>query len=156
MTAHLEIGEAPRIVVVEDDISLANLIGEYLTQHDFRVSLFHRGEGAADFILGCAPDLLILDIMLPGVDGLQICREIRRSFKNPILLLTARTEEVDEIRGLDHGAHDYLRKPVRPRVLLARIKALLRRQSPPKKTTLLCVGQLVANTATRTVMQGSS
>jgi len=123
--------EQARILIVEDDAKLALLVQEYLQSNGFEVIIEPRGDRAPDRILTERPDLVILDLMLPGLDGLQVCREVRPRFPNPILMLTARGEEVDEVVGLELGADDYLAKPVRPRLLLARINALLRRLPQP-------------------------
>lgn len=115
------------IVLVEDDEELANWAQEYLEQQEFRVSVAHRGDTAVDMIRDLNPDLVLLDLMLPGKDGNQVCREVRQFYRQPILVLTANNEELDEVLSLELGADDFMPKPVRPRVLLARIKALLRR-----------------------------
>lgn len=117
----------PRLLLVEDDARLASLVSEYLRSHGHDVSIEHRGDRAAERILAERPDLVILDVMLPGEDGLQVCRRVRPRFPGPILVLTARTEEIDQVLGLELGADDYVAKPVSPRVLLARVGALLRR-----------------------------
>lgn len=116
-----------RIVLVEDDVALSQLTQQYLTREGFDVQTVADGLQASDRIQAWAPDLVILDIMLPGQDGLEVCRQIQRFYQGPILFLTARSESLDEILGLELGADDYLTKPVEPRVLLARIKAHLRR-----------------------------
>jgi DNA-binding response OmpR family regulator len=115
------------ILLIEDDASLAEWIRDYLTSHDYRVSLVNRGDIAVASIQQLHPDLVILDVMLPSKNGFDICREARVFYHQPILMLTACGEEADEVLGLELGANDYLSKPVKPRVLLARIKALLRR-----------------------------
>jgi DNA-binding response OmpR family regulator len=119
--------QPPSILIVEDDRSLAGLIADYLVEHGFRVLVESRGDRAASRILDERPSLVVLDIMLPGEDGLSVCRKVRNHYPGPILMLTARGNEPDEVIGLDIGADDYLTKPVRPRVLLARLRALLRR-----------------------------
>jgi len=116
-----------RILLVEDDHRLASLIGDYLGRQGFEVAVEARGDTAAERIRAERPDLLILDLMLPGRDGLEVCREIRPDHDGPILILTAREDDVDEVAGLEVGADDYVKKPVEPRVLLARVRALLRR-----------------------------
>lgn len=118
---------APHILIVEDDIHLSELIAAYLTKHGYQVSRHTRGDTAGDVILQTRPDLVILDVMLPGKEGFDVCREVRLAYKGRILIMTARDEDVDEILGLELGADDYLAKPVEPRRLLARIRALLRR-----------------------------
>ncbi len=116
-----------RILLVEDDERLAELTSEYLTRNDFSVTVEGRGDAAEARILAEQPDLVILDVMLPGKDGFEVCRAIRHAYRGVILMLTARDEDFDQILGLEMGADDYIAKPVQPRVLLARIKALLRR-----------------------------
>jgi two-component system OmpR family response regulator len=116
-----------RILLVEDDERLAGLTAEYLSRNDFTVAIEGRGDTAEHRIISEQPDLVILDIMLPGKDGFEVCRAVRPSYRGVILMLTARDEDFDQILGLEMGADDYIAKPVQPRVLLARIKALLRR-----------------------------
>ncbi|MBC3423732.1 response regulator transcription factor [Pseudomonas wayambapalatensis] len=121
-----------RILIVEDDQRLADLTAEYLQANGFEVAVEGDGGRAVRRIIDSQPDLVILDLMLPGEDGLSICRRVRGQFPNPILMLTARSDELDQIQGLDLGADDYICKPVRPRLLLARINALLRRSEAPQ------------------------
>lgn len=123
-----------RVLVVEDDARLAALIRDYLQKQGFEVLIEGRGDLAPDRILAERPDLLILDLMLPGRDGLSVCQQIRADYTGPILILTAREDDMDQVAGLEMGADDYVKKPVQPRVLLARIRALLRRFEPPALT----------------------
>ena len=116
-----------RILLIEDDERLANLTAEYLRKNDFEVAIEIRGDTAEARILKEDPELVILDVMLPGKDGFEVCRSVRAQYKGVILMLTARDEDLDQILGLELGADDYIAKPVQPRLLLARIKALLRR-----------------------------
>lgn len=116
-----------RILQVEDDLKLAALVREFLEGAGFQVDIEPRGDMAAQRIVVENPDMVVLDLMLPGMDGLSVCRQVRPRYRNPILMLTALGDEVDEVVGLEVGADDYLVKPVRPRVLLARIHSLLRR-----------------------------
>ncbi|MBK7675903.1 winged helix-turn-helix domain-containing protein [Accumulibacter sp.] len=116
-----------RILLVEDDERLAKLTAEYLRKNDFEVLIEQRGNTAEARILAERPDLVILDVMLPGKDGFEVCRGVRSQYGGVILMLTARDEDFDQILGLELGADDYIAKPVQPRLLLARIKALLRR-----------------------------
>ncbi|MBF1800950.1 response regulator [Alloalcanivorax profundimaris] len=117
----------PTIMIVEDDERLADLTCEYLRSNGLEVTVVSDGEEAIRRIRSEQPDLVVLDLMLPGADGLTVCREVRGAYKNPILMLTARTDDMDQVLGLEMGADDYVAKPVKPRVLLARIRALLRR-----------------------------
>lgn len=134
----------PRILVVEDDPKLAAMIADYLREQGFRADVEGRGDRAIPRILAEQPGLVVLDLMLPGADGLAVCREVRAGYSGPILMLTARGEENDEVLGLELGADDYLAKPVRPRLLLARIRALLRRPrpAPEGKNEHLVIGDL--------------
>ena len=118
----------PKIMIVEDDERLASLSKEYLESNGMVVDVVSDGAQAIPLISEQNPDLVVLDLMLPGADGLEVCRSVRSEYQNPILMLTARTDDVDQVLGLEMGADDYVAKPVKPRVLLARIRALLRRQ----------------------------
>ncbi|QBF28060.1 response regulator transcription factor [Pseudomonas tructae] len=119
--------QSSRVLIVEDDQRLADLTREYLQANGFAVDVEGNGALAAARIIAEQPDLVILDLMLPGEDGLSICRKVRQQYPGPILMLTARSDDLDQVQGLDLGADDYVCKPVRPRLLLARINALLRR-----------------------------
>ncbi|WP_278958313.1 response regulator [Aquipseudomonas alcaligenes] len=145
--------EAWQILIVEDDQRLAELTQEYLQSNGLQVAIESDGARAAARILKEQPDLVVLDLMLPGEDGLSICRKVRGQFAGPILMLTARTDDMDEVLGLEMGADDYVCKPVRPRVLLARIRALLRRseggEAPTENPRRLEFGQLVIDSAMR-------
>jgi DNA-binding response OmpR family regulator len=118
-----------RVLLVEDDAELASMVADSLAPHGFQVEIEGRGDQSLERIAGEKPDVVILDVNLPGLDGFSICRAARADFAGPILILTARGEEIDEIVGLEVGADDYLSKPVRPRVLLARLRAHLRKTS---------------------------
>jgi len=120
-----------QVLIVEDDQRLAELTREYLQANGFSVEVEGNGALAAARIINEQPDLVILDLMLPGEDGLSICRKVRQRYSGPILMLTARSDDLDQVQGLDLGADDYVCKPVRPRLLLARINALLRRSEAP-------------------------
>lgn len=119
--------ESWRILIVEDDERLADLTREYLENNGLTVSLENHGGAAVERIRNEQPDLVVLDLMLPGEDGLSICRRVRPVYSGPIIMLTARTDDLDQVLGLEMGADDYIGKPVQPRVLLARIRAMLRR-----------------------------
>ena len=115
-----------RILLIEDDIPLAAWISDFLLSKGLEVHHFARGDQALTKWQNHQPDLILLDLMLPGANGLDICKHIRKTSSVPILMLTAQGEELDEVLGLELGANDYLVKPVRPRALLARIQATLR------------------------------
>lgn len=115
------------IIIVEDEEALAEVLKDYLSQLDMRVTVLNDGHKAVDTILSEEPDLVILDVMLPGKDGLSICREVRSKSDVPIILETARIEEIDRLLGLELGADDYICKPWSPREVVARVKAILRR-----------------------------
>lgn len=142
-----------KILLVEDDQKLALLVKQYLESASFQVEIEADGNKAVAKIAQFLPDLIIMDIMLPGKDGLTICKEIRPNFFGPILMLTARNEDFDQVLGLEFGADDYVIKPVEPRVLLARIKALLRRTqfSQNETTEPLTFGDLTIDSASRNV-----
>lgn len=115
------------LLIVEDDDQLAELLLEYLGQHGFKLSRMASGDGAAETILETQPDLVILDLMLPGANGLDVCRQVRDAYQGAILMLTASQSEADHVAGLELGADDFVNKPIEPRVLLARIRSQLRR-----------------------------
>ncbi|MDO9023503.1 response regulator [Zwartia sp.] len=115
------------ILIVDDDRDIRDLLSEYLQKQGYRVSVAADGRAMRTVLSRAEPDLIVLDLMLPGEDGLVLCREVRAQSDIPIIILTARGEEVDRIVGLEMGADDYLAKPFSPRELLARIKSILRR-----------------------------
>ncbi|MFC0227384.1 response regulator [Serratia aquatilis] len=116
-----------KVMLVEDDHRLASLIDEYLSDYEFNVSIVSRGDTALSFFNKILPDIVILDLMLPGLDGMAVCRQISNVSNVPIIIVTAREDSFDEVLGLEQGADDYVNKPVKPRILLARLRALLRR-----------------------------
>ena len=122
---------APRILVVDDEPPIVDLVTGYLEREGWAVSSVGDGAAAIAIVRATEPDVIILDVMLPGVDGVEVCRQIRTFSSAYVLMLTARGEEIDRIMGLTVGADDYLVKPFSPRELVARIKALLRRQRGP-------------------------
>lgn len=153
MDAH----QSPRILIVEDDARLATLTREYLESNGFQITVEGDGARAVERIFREKPDLIILDVMLPGEDGLSICRKVKMEKDIPILMLTARTDDMDQVVGLEMGADDYIAKPVRPRVLLARVRALLRRSeaqasaadSMDAQITHLAFGDLIIDSSMR-------
>ncbi|MCF7518481.1 response regulator transcription factor [Pseudoalteromonas sp. L21] len=143
------------ILLVEDDISLAKWVAEYLTEQGYKTTICQRGDQVIEQVRATLPDLVLLDIMLPGQDGISVCRELRQFYQAPIIMLTARDDEMDEVIGLEVGASDYMMKPVRPRALLARIKTALRANTDNKESRLenpnITVGKLTIDTESRTV-----
>lgn len=115
------------ILLVEDDRRLADLVKDYLENNEFFVTIEGNGNRVLRQCQQLNPTLVILDLMLPGKDGLTICQELRPQYRGPILMLTARNEDIDQVLGLEFGADDYVIKPIEPRVLLARVRALMRR-----------------------------
>lgn len=118
-----------RVMLVEDDARLASLVTEYLAGYEFKVDVVTRGDQALERFRELEPDVVVLDLMLPGLDGMVVSRQIRDLSPVPILILTAREDSYDEVSLLEQGADDFVNKPVQPRVLLARLRALLRRAS---------------------------
>ncbi|NRA59526.1 MAG: winged helix-turn-helix domain-containing protein [Psychrobium sp.] len=156
---------SPHILLVEDDVALAQWMEDYLTAKEFRVTCTERGDDAVTLIKQLNPDIVLLDGMLPGLDGLDVCKAVRPEFSNPIIMITARDEEIDEVLGLEMGADDYMTKPVRARALLARIRLLLRRReqmrpviapaSEPEEITRLQFNALIINQQARSVVLNS-
>lgn len=145
----------PSILMVDDDVAFTELVKEYLQDSGFNVTTLHDGQQAIDYVTGKAPDLIILDVMMPNIDGLTACKEIRKEYVGPILMLTALSDEIEEVVGLEVGADDYVGKPLRPRMLLARIRALLRRETRYQKNeTLNQFGDLAIDEKNRTVHVG--
>jgi two-component system OmpR family response regulator len=143
----------PRILIVEDDPEIRSLVGDYLRRQGFRVDAADGGSGLDRLIAQYGePDLVVLDIMLPGEDGLSICRRLRASSRVPIIMLTARSEDIERIVGLEMGADDYLGKPFNPRELVARIRAVLRRiEQAPESRQRLRAGPLTVDLDARSV-----
>ncbi|NOU51453.1 response regulator transcription factor [Pseudoalteromonas sp. JBTF-M23] len=143
-----------KLALVEDDLELAQWICDYLSAKQYKVDVYHDGQQALDALKTSDVELVVLDGMLPSLDGLEVCKQLRQHSNVPILMLTARDEEIDEILGLEMGADDYLTKPVRGRLLETRIKALLRRNQVidrQSNSSLIELGSLVLNKATREV-----
>jgi two-component system, OmpR family, response regulator BaeR len=119
--------ESHEIVIVDDEVKPAQVLAEYLQRDGFRTAQIIDGNAAVAYVKQHAPSVLILDVMLPGLDGIEVCRAVRRFSTVPIIMLTARVDEADRIQGLDIGADDYLCKPVSPREVVARVRAQVRR-----------------------------
>jgi two-component system OmpR family response regulator len=150
--------DRPLIFLVEDDPEIRTLVRDYLQHQGFRVEAGDGGVALDRYrsIFG-EPDLIVLDIMLPGEDGLSICRRVRAASRVPILMLTARSDDVDRIVGLEIGADDYLAKPFNPRELVARIRAVLRRNEPPiSKNRRFATDDLVVDLEARSVTHSAS
>ncbi len=138
-------------MIVEDDLRLAEMIEEFFDGEGFDVSKLHRGDDAIKRIPEEQPDLVILDISLPGANGFNVCRAVRKKFDGLILMLTARDDDIDQIVGLEIGADDYVVKPVDPRVLLARVRSLLRRSGSTDNPRELQFGPLRIDSSARVV-----
>jgi two-component system, OmpR family, response regulator MprA len=142
-----------RVLVVEDDIDIADVLRRSLRNEGYEVRTSADGVDALDVAAGFVPDLVVLDLGLPRLDGIEVCRRLREEGDVPILMLTARAETEDRVTGLDSGADDYLAKPFERQELLARIRALLRRR-PPRGAASLEVADLQLNPDTREVRRG--
>src|SRR5262249_29560208 len=143
-----------KILMIDDDVALCELVTEYLTPLGFDVETVHRGDTAADRALEGKHSLVVLDVMLPGLNGLEVLRKIRGQSRIPVLMLTARGDEIDRIVGLEIGADDYLPKPFNPRELAARIRAILRRSTANQIADAgrdILVGDVEMETGTRIV-----
>ncbi len=150
-----------RVLIIDDDFELCSLVSEYLEPEGFRVESVHDGETGLQRALNGNYLLVVLDVMLPGISGFDVLRRLRATSRIPVLLLTARGEDVDRIVGLEIGADDYLPKPFNPRELVARIRAVLRRTSAdpkgvgtPRPPEILRIGDIELDPATRTVKHG--
>jgi two-component system response regulator RegX3 len=142
-----------RVLVVEDEVAIAEPLGEHLAREGFDPAVAGTLEAARSLLLERDPDLILLDVMLPDGDGRDLCREIRRTSDVPIIMLTARGEEIDRIVGLELGADDYVVKPFSAGELVARMRAILRRGRGPARMGSISVGPLTLDPAARTVMK---
>lgn len=141
--------------MVEDELKIARLVREYLTEAGFDVTVARNGEEGLAAARGDRPDLMILDLGLPGMDGYDVTRAIRSQTVLPIIMLTARSDETDRVIGLELGADDYVVKPFSPRELVARVKAVLRRTRGDLPTEVIRAADLVIDLTTRTVRRGA-
>ena len=132
----------PRLLIIEDDARLAGMLAEYLGEAGFRVSVAPAGRAGLERLAREPFDALVLDLMLPDLDGLEVCRQLRATSDIPVLVLTARGDTMDRVVGLEMGADDYLPKPFEPRELLARLRAILRRRSSGRAAPVLRFGRL--------------
>jgi two-component system, OmpR family, response regulator CpxR len=150
-----------RILVIDDDVELCGLVGEYLAPEGFQIESVHDGTQGLERALSGEHLLIVLDVMLPGMNGFDVLRRLRTTSRSPVLLLTARGQDVDRIVGLEIGADDYLPKPFNPRELIARIRAILRRTQARGKNAepvpeIVKVGDIELDPAARTVLQHGS
>jgi two-component system response regulator CpxR len=146
---------AKKILIIDDDKELCALLGELLRADGFDVETWNTGGGAAERVAASAPSLVILDVMLPEMSGFEILKQVRRTSQVPVILLTARGDDVDRIVGLEIGADDYVPKPFNPRELTARIQAVLRRAEPRpggSEPRVLTVGDVVLDPGARAVL----
>lgn len=139
------------ILIVEDETKIAELLRDYLEAAGFAVSCLYEGDGVVSAVKENSPDLVLLDIMLPGKDGMEICRAIRKFSTVPIIMITARIEEIDRLIGLEFGADDYICKPFSPREVVARVKAVLRRVHPEPDAKRLVAGPICLDEETHQV-----
>ena len=154
----------PSILVVDDEEKIAKMVGSYLEASGYESVLAYSGEEALSKFISDSPECIILDINMPGKDGLEVAREIRRTSSTPIIFLSARTEEIDKVLGLELGGDDYVTKPFSPRELVSRVKAVLRRTSAPQvkppasgsKAMILKCGDIELDTVKRRVLRGGS
>jgi DNA-binding response OmpR family regulator len=149
--------EAPHILVVDDDRDIRTLLSDYLQKNGYRVTAVAEGKAMRRALEQTHVDLIVLDLMLPGMDGLEVCRRLRAAAPTPIVMLTAKSHEADRIVGLELGADDYVVKPFSPRELVARVRSVLRRTrggADAAQPTRLWVGDLMIDPATREVEVG--
>ena len=143
------------ILIVEDEKKIADLLCDYLKEAGFRTSTQDNGNRVISQVRKDSPDLILLDIMLPGKDGMELCREIRQESNIPIIMITARVEEIDRLLGLELGADDYICKPFSPREVVARVKTVFRRVHAEPRTNNLVVGPISLDEAYHQVMIGN-
>jgi two-component system response regulator BaeR len=143
------------ILIVEDENKIALLLRDYLEKAGYKATCLERGDEVVDSVMKDMPALILLDIMLPGMDGMEVCRKIRKLSNVPIIMLTAKVEEVDRIVGLELGADDYICKPFSAREVVARVNAVLRRVRTTPEEEKLLVGQILLDEKRHEVMIGS-
>jgi two-component system, OmpR family, alkaline phosphatase synthesis response regulator PhoP len=152
-------GQTPNILVVEDESSIASFVSLYLKNAGYGVRTASTGSEGLAQVAAQMPSLIVLDLMLPDIDGIEVCKRIRQTSDVPILMLTARDEDVDKIIGLEVGADDYLTKPFNPRELVARVKSILRRAAPNRRereTEVIEHGDLRVDSGRREVKVGDN
>ncbi len=144
------------ILLVEDEIKIAEVLKDYLVSAGYRVSCLDRGDLVLPYVKQSRPSLILLDIMIPGMNGLDVCRTIRQFSNVPIIMVTAKVEEIDRLLGLELGADDYICKPFSPREVVARVKAVLRRASSADVSRTLTAAELVIIEETRQALAGGN
>src|SRR5271167_1515599 len=142
---------AIRVLLIDDDVRLHELLASYLEQNGLSVTVAADGRRGLAALEGGTFDAVLLDLMMPGLDGIEVCKRIRQKSNIPIVMLTARGDETDRVVGLEIGADDYVAKPFSPRELLARLRAVLRRSKPESLAERLAVGDVLADVGTREV-----
>ncbi len=135
------------ILIIEDEAKIAAILKEYLEKSGYRATISGRGDQAVALVRKLSPDLMLLDLMLPGMDGMSICREVKKFSTIPIIMITAKVEEIDRLLGLEIGADDYICKPFSPREVVARVKAVLRRVHPESTENNLSIGPIALDEA---------
>ncbi|MBI2395707.1 MAG: response regulator transcription factor [Deltaproteobacteria bacterium] len=145
-----------RVLLVDDDVRLHDLLASYLEQNGVQVARAYDGASGLAKVDAGAFDAVLLDVMMPGIDGLEVCRRIRQKSRIPIIMLTAKGDETDRVVGLELGADDYVAKPFSPRELLARLRAVLRRSSPEGMAERLTIGDLSIEPGSREVRLGGA
>jgi DNA-binding response OmpR family regulator len=145
-----------RVLIIDDDLRLHELLASYLKQHGFDVARALDGPSGLALLDAEPFDVVLLDVMMPGIDGLEVCRRIRKKLEIPVIMLTAKGDETDRIVGLELGADDYLPKPFNPRELLARLRAVLRRARPDAESERISAGAVQIELGARTVTLGDA
>jgi two-component system response regulator BaeR len=144
------------ILIVEDEKKIADVLKDYLEREGFRATVTGRGDHAVAQIRKSPPDLLLLDLMLPGMDGMAVCREVRKFSTVPVIMVTAKVEEIDRLIGLELGADDYICKPFSPREVVARVKAVLRRANPEPLEKNITLGTMTLDETSHQVSMGGA
>ncbi len=151
--------EKKRICIIEDEVEIVDFVSEYLKADGYEVEAYHRGDTGLKAVIDSPPDLLILDIMLPGVNGMNILKKMRESLYLPVILLTSRVDEVDRVLGIEMGADDYITKPFSPRELVVRVKSIFRRINVIKQemsqTKYLMMGNIKLDLENRRISSGN-
>jgi two-component system response regulator BaeR len=145
-----------QILIVEDEVKIAKVLCDYMERSGYTVNCLRRGDEVLPQVKKNPPTLILLDIMLPGMDGMEVCRELRKFSNIPVIMITARVEEIDRLLGLELGADDYVCKPFSPREVVARVRAVLRRSHPRQTETLLTVGEIAMDEEKHQVLIGGA